>query len=291
MGAVHLPVMLGEVIEYLDLKEGGVYVDGTVGLGGHAEGVLERLGPEGLVIGIDRDEEALGEAEKRLAGKRCILKKAKFSEMAEVVKGLGIRGVDGVLFDFGASMLQMKSPGRGFSFDSGEPLDMRMDRTERLTAADIVNSYPAVEIERILWEFGEERNARKIAKAIYRERQRARIDTCRRLADVVTDAVGRRGRLHPATKTFQSLRIAVNDELGEIKKGLGASLTLLKSGGRLVAVAYHSLEDRTVKVFMKDAAGGGLIRILTKKPLTPWREEVLRNPSARSAKLRAAEAV
>lgn len=290
MRTVHLPVMLGEVIEHLDLKEGGVYVDATVGLGGHAGGILGRLGPEGLVIGIDRDEEALEEAAKRLADKRCVLKKAKFSEMAEAVKGLGIRRVDGVLFDFGASMLQMKSPGRGFSFGSEGPLDMRMDRSERLTAADIVNTYPAVEIERILWEFGEERNARKIAKAIYRERRRAKIDTCRRLADVVTDTVGSRGRLHPATKTFQSLRIAVNDELGEIKKGLGASLTLLKSGGRLVAIAYHSLEDRTVKVFMRDASGGGLIRILTKKPVTPRPEEVSRNPSARSAKLRAAEA-
>lgn len=283
--------MSREAVEFLNLKKGGTYVDATVGLGGHAGEMLKRIGPDGLLIGIDRDAEALREARSRLKGERFILKQARFSEMAGVVSELGIKSVDGVLFDFGASMMQMKSPERGFSFNSDAPLDMRMDRGEGLTAEEVVNSYPAVEIERMLWEFGEERNAKRIAKAIYRERQKARIDTCRRLAEVVSSASGRRGRIHPATKTFQALRIAVNDELGEIKKGLGASLTILKSGGRLVAIAYHSLEDRTVKIFMKDSAGRGLVKILTKKPLTPGRDEVRDNPSARSAKLRAAEAL
>lgn len=292
MKIVHLPVMAGEVIEFLKPREGGIYVDATVGLGGHAQRILEHIGRDGLLVGIDRDEEALGEAAKRFEkDKRVVLRKARFSEMGRVLQDLGIRKVDGAVFDFGASMLQMKSPERGFSFNSNEPLDMRMDRDQELTARDVVNSYPKVEIEKLLWEFGEERDSRRIAKAIYTERRRASIDTCKRLSEVVTSVKGRRGRAHPATKTFQALRIKVNDELNEIKEGLGVSLTLLKSGGRVVAIAYHSLEDRAVKVFIKDAGGRGLVRIVTKKPVRPGREEVMENPSARSARLRAAEVI
>lgn len=283
--------MLREVIQLLEPHKGEVYVDATVGLGGHAQEILGHMRREGLLVGIDRDEEALGEAGRTIRDERCVLRKARFSEMQDVLKELGIRAVDGVLFDFGASMLHMKQPERGFGFASGEPLDMRMDRSEGLTAGVIVNTYPAVEIEHILREYGEERAARKITGAIVRQRQKGEIRTCRELSEVVARVLGRRGRIHPATRTFQALRIAVNDELNELRKGLEASLGLLRSGGRLVAIAYHSLEDRAVKVFMKDAKDRGLVRVLTKKPVTPGMEEILRNPSARSAKLRAAEVI
>lgn len=283
--------MLREVIQLLEPHKGEVYVDATVGLGGHAQGILGHMRREGLLVGIDRDEEALEEAGRTLRDERCVLRKARFSEMQDVLKELGIKAVDGVLFDFGASMLHMKQPERGFGFASGEPLDMRMDRSQSLTAGVIVNTYPAVEIERILREYGEERAARKITGAIVRQRQKGEIRTCRELSEVVARVLGRRGRIHPATRAFQALRIAVNDELNELRKGLEASLGLLRSGGRLVAIAYHSLEDRAVKVFMKDAKDRGLVRVLTKKPVTPGTEEILRNPSARSAKLRAAEVI
>lgn len=291
MKVVHLPVMLGEVIELLRPCEGGVYVDATVGSGGHAGEILRHIGKAGVLIGIDRDEEALVEAEQRLKDKRCVLKKAEFSEMSRVIRELGIRGVDGVVFDFGISMPQMKNPERGFSFNSDEPLDMRMDRSQGLTAGDIVNTYPVKEIDRILREFCEERNSRRIAKAVFSARQKFRIETCRQLSELVTGVSGRRGRIHPATRTFQALRIAVNDELDEIKKGLAAALAHLRSGGRLVAIAYHSLEDRAVKIFMKDAKSRGAVRVITKKPVRPGKNEIMENPSARSARLRAAEAL
>lgn len=281
--------MVREVIQLLEPHRGEVYVDATVGLGGHAQEILRHMGGKALLVGTDRDEEALGQAGRILADKRCVLRKARFSELKEVLTDMGVRAVDGVLFDFGASMLQMKQPERGFGFASEEPLDMRMDRSQPLTAGEIVNTSPAAEIERILREYGEERASKKISGAILRRRQKQEIRTCRELSEVVAGVAGRRGRTHPATRTFQALRIAVNDELNEIRRGLEASIGLLRSGGRLVAISYHSLEDRTVKVFMKDAKGKGLVRVLTKKPLTPGREEILRNPSARSAKLRAAE--
>jgi|Deesub1362A_J573_1020465.scaffolds.fasta_scaffold00199_55 16S rRNA (cytosine1402-N4)-methyltransferase len=289
MKIVHLPVMLREVIELLNPREGGVYVDATVGAGGHSEEILRHIGKKGMLIGIDRDEDALKEAAERLKNKRCILKKARFSEMDEVLKTIDVDSVDGVLFDFGISMLQVKTPERGFSFHSDDLLDMRMDRAQTLTAEDIVNSYPEKEIERILRNFGEERRSARIAKAIVRQRQKARIRTCRQLAELIASVSGKKGRLHPATRTFQALRIAVNDELNEIEKGLDAALRVLRSGGRLVAISYHSLEDRAVKNFMKGSAAQGLVKILTKKPLTPEKQEIVRNPSARSAKLRAAE--
>ncbi|GAB4387589.1 MAG: 16S rRNA (cytosine(1402)-N(4))-methyltransferase RsmH [Thermodesulfovibrionales bacterium] len=278
-------------MELINPHSGGVYVDATVGLGGHAKEILGRIGPDGVLVGLDRDEEALRVAGERLSDGRCVLRKARFSELSQVMEGLGIGAADGVLFDFGASMMQMTEPGRGFSFSSDEPLDMRMDRSQGLTAQEAVNSYPQAELERILREFGEERNARKIARAVVERRRRARITTCRELADLVASVSGRRGRLHPATRTFQALRIEVNDELGEIRRGLEGALGVLRPGGRLVAISYHSLEDRAVKVFMKEEAGRGRLRRLTKKPAVPAREELIRNPSARSAKLRAAEAI
>ncbi len=273
----------------LNISPGGTYVDATIGLGGHAERILALLNTKGRIVGIDRDEDALTLAGERLADPRVLLRKGKFSRMREILREEGIQEADGILFDFGVSMMQFRDMTRGFSFTSDEPLDMRMDRSQTLTAGHIVNTWHERELERILREYGEERFALKIARAIKSCRERKRITTCRELAEIVSGVYRSRGKHHPATKTFQALRIAVNDELGEISKGLEASLELLKSGGRLCAISYHSLEDRTVKNVMRDAGRKGLVRVITKKPLTASPDEIRMNPSARSAKLRGAE--
>jgi len=286
---MHIPVMVKEALEVLDLRQGGIYVDATVGLGGHAAEILKLIGERGRLIGIDRDEEALRIAKERLADERVLLMKGRFSMMRDLLNEAGIKEVDGVLFDFGVSMMQFKDMHRGFSFISDEPLDMRMDRSQALKAEDIVNTYPESELERIFREYGEERLSAKIARAVVNARRKKRIATCAELAGIVAGVYGRRGRLHPATRTFQALRIAVNDEINEIHKGLGSSISILRSGGRLCAISYHSLEDRAVKNFLRNAEREGLLRIITKKPLSPGYEEIMSNPSARSAKLRGAE--
>lgn len=288
---VHLPVMVREVVEMLNIRPGGTYVDATVGLGGHAEEILKLLGPEGRFIGIDRDDEALTMAGQRLGNHRVVLKKGTFSGLKGIMISLGTDGVDGILFDFGVSMMQFKDPERGFSFSAGELLDMRMDRSQNMTAEEIVNDYSQSELEHILREYGEERHARKIARTITAARTRKRIRTCSELAEIVRAVSGGGGRHHPATRTFQALRIAVNDEIGQIDAGLRSSVGLLKRGGRLCAISYHSLEDRMVKHMIKESAREGVLRTLTKKPLTPSREEVRNNPSSRSAKMRGAERI
>lgn len=286
---VHLPVMVREVVEMLNIRPGGTYVDATVGLGGHAEEILKLLGSEGKFVGMDRDDEALKMAGQRLGNHRVVLKKGAFSGLKGVMMSLDVHEVDGILFDFGVSMMQFKDAERGFSFSTGERLDMRMDRSQNISAEEIVNDYPQTELERILREYGEERLARKIAKAIIAARTRMRIRTCNELAGIVRAVSGGGGRHHPATRTFQALRIAVNDEIREIDLGLKSSVGLLRSGGRLCAISYHSLEDRLVKHMIRDSAKEGVLRAMTKKPLTPSREEVMNNPSARSAKMRCAE--
>lgn len=273
----------------LNIHSGGIYVDATVGLGGHAGEILKLMGSGGRLIGIDRDDEALKMARQRLTDDRVVLEKGRFSDLKDLMISAGAGEVDGILFDFGVSMMQFKEAGRGFSFISDEPLDMRMDRSQRLRAEDIINKYPEGELERILKEYGEERFAKKIAKAITAYRAKKRISSCRELADIVNMAYRGRGKYHPATKTFQALRIAVNDEINEIHKGLEASIGLLKSGGRLCAISYHSLEDRVVKNVIRNEGREGRVRTLTKKPLTPSYDEIKKNPSARSAKLRGAE--
>jgi 16S rRNA (cytosine1402-N4)-methyltransferase len=280
-----------EVVEMLNLKQSGVYVDATVGLGGHSEEILKRIGSGGRLIGIDRDDEALRIAGSRLREERLILKRGSFSDMENILSLDGISEVDGILFDLGVSMLQLKDAGRGFSFASDARLDMRMEVTQKLSAWDVVNRYPEKEIDRILWEFGEERLSRKIAKAIMRRRSKDPIDTCSDLSSIVQDVYGGRGRTHPATRTFQALRIAVNRELDQLREGLEASARLLKKGGRLCVITYHSLEDRIVKHFIAGSARNGLFRIITKKPVAPSAEETRTNPSSRSAKLRAAERI
>lgn len=287
----HIPVMVKEVIEVLSPKTGGVYIDATVGPGGHTLEILKYIGPDGKIIGFDRDMETLNIARQRISDGRVVLKKALFSEIKGILKEEGIAGIDGMLFDFGISMLQVKDMERAFSFSSEYPLDMRMDRSKGITAEEIINTYPAHELERILREYGEERLAEKIARAIVSKRKEGRIRSCRELADLVSKVYGRRGKIHPATRTFQALRIAVNNEINEIKEGLQNSIDLLRSGGRLCTISYHSIEDRIVKNFMRDSERKGLLRILTKKPLTPRHEEIKSNPASRSAKLRGAERI
>lgn len=289
MEVFHQPVMLEEVLEALNPRPGGMYVDATIGPGGHSEEILKFIGSEGRLIGIDKDDEALSVAKERLSNGRVILKRGNFSDMEDILLSEGISKVDGIFFDLGISMLQLKNPERGFSFTSAKRLDMRMDRRQELSAWDVVNKYSEKELQRILTQFGEERRSRKISKAIIDSRSKKTIDTCSELSNIVESVYGKKGRLHPATKTFQALRIEVNRELEELRKGLDSSLRLLKKGGRLCVISYHSLEDRIVKNFMADSSKKGLLKIITKKPTTPSHKERRSNPSSRSAKLRVAE--
>jgi 16S rRNA (cytosine1402-N4)-methyltransferase len=287
----HQPVLRERVIELLAPVRNGVYVDATVGLGGHSGDIITRTGAGGRLIGIDRDEEALREAGERLSDNRVILRKGSFADMENLLLNESISEVYGILFDLGVSMMQLKDLERGFSFASDKRLDMRMDREQRLSAWELVNRYPERELERIVREFGEERLSRKIAKAIAGQREKQAINTCSELSAIVEAVYGGRGRVHPATKTFQALRIAVNSEIEQLQAGLQAALRLLKKGGRLCVIAYHSLEDRIVKRFIAEHSKSGQLRILTKKPVSASPEERKGNPSSRSAKLRAAERI
>lgn len=287
----HLPVLQETVVQMLNIRQGGIYVDATVGLGGHAEAILTGIGSDGRLIGIDRDAEAILIAQERLSDSRVTLIRGNFSEMEERINAEGITAVDGILFDLGISSLQVKSPWRGFSFTSEAPLDMRMDRSQQLSARDIVNRYPEKELERIFREFGEERFARKIARVIVERRVKRPIEACSELSYMIEKICGKRGRIHPATRVFQALRIAVNRELDELMRGLHIALRMLRKGGRLCVIAYHSLEDRIVKRFIADNARAGLCSMITRKPITPEPEEMRGNPSSRSAKLRVAEKI
>ena len=283
--------MQNEVMELLNPGQSGIYIDATVGIGGHSEAIVRVLGSEGRLIGIDRDDEALKRSEKRLSDKRVILKKGSFADMESLLRAEGISEADGILFDLGVSMMQLKDSERGFSFLSDQRLDMRMDKSQKLTAWEVVNRYPEKELERIFREYGEDRLSGKIARAIAGRRSRTPIDTCSELSGLIESAYGGRGRLHPATRTFQALRIEVNRELQQLQSGLEAASRILKKGGRLCVISYHSLEDRIVKHFLSDGVRQGLFKRLTKKPVTPAKEEMRINPSSRSAKLRAAERI
>jgi len=304
----HTPVLLNEALHWLNPRRDGVYVDATVGGGGHAEAILERIIPGGRLIGIDRDEVAVEAAAARLArfGEAVVLVRQNYAAIKEVLRTLGLDQVDGVLFDLGASSMQFADPTRGFSFQEGGPLDMRMDRRQPVTAADLVNRLGERELADLIWRYGEERWSRRIARAIAGSRP---IHTTQALAEVVAGSIPRRQwprGIHPATRTFQALRIAINDELLNLEKALPDAAEVLREAGRLCAMTFHSLEDRTIKhTFLRLSRGctcppgasactcGGKqwLRILTKKPVLPSPEEVQRNPRARSAKLRAAERI
>jgi 16S rRNA (cytosine1402-N4)-methyltransferase len=286
---LHEPVLVAEVVKLL--SGANTVVDLTVGAGGHAEALLDH-GVE-RVVGADRDPQALEAAAERLArfGDRFAGVRARFSEVSRIAAEAGVRAVEGVLYDLGVSSLHLDRPERGFSYRAGGPLDMRMG-PDGPTAADVVNTYPEEELIRIIRELGEERFAGRIARAIVRSRQRKPLETTAELAAVVAGAVPRRrGGAHPARRTFQAIRIEVNRELGELEASLPQAVELLAPGGRLVAISYHSLEDRIVKRFLVEKQQRGRMNVLTRKPVRPGAAEAARNPRARSAKLRAAERI
>ena len=281
-------------------------MDATLGGGGHAEAILERIAPGGRLIGIDRDDEALAQASRRLArfGEAAVIVRENFAAITEVLRSQGLKQVDGILFDLGASSMQFDDSTRGFSFSVAGPLDMRMDRRQSVMAADLVNGLREEELAGIIWRLGEDRWSRRIARAIVRARPLA---TTAELAEVVAGAIPRRSwprGIHPATRTFQALRIAVNDELLNLEKAVPDAAEALRVAGRLCAITFHSLDDRTIKhTFLRLSRGCTCppgtsartssetrwLRILTKKPITPSPAEIARNPRARSAKLRVAE--
>jgi 16S rRNA (cytosine1402-N4)-methyltransferase len=305
----HRPVLPRETLELLAPRRGEIVVDATLGTGGHAELLLEAIGPHGRLIGIDRDADGLDVARRRLARFADAFSgiHGDHAELKRLLLAIGIDTVDRVLFDLGVSSRQLDDPERGFSFRADGPLDMRMDARTGPTAADLVAGCSEAELREVLWRFGEERRSRAIARAIAREREKRPLRRTRQLADLVERTLGpgaRRWRIHPATRTFQALRIAVNGEIVGLEALLEDAVSLLRPGGRLAVISFHSLEDRAVKRSLKSLAhrctcppglpvcGCGrqdLLRILTSKPVRPTSGEVERNPRARSAKLRAAE--
>ncbi len=291
---VHVPVMTAEVLHYLRPERGGVFLDCTVGLGGHARALLDAGATR--LIGLDRDPDALARAGEALAAwkDRVELVHADYREIDGVLDARGLASIDGVLADLGVSSLQFDEPGRGFSFQRDEPLDMRMDRTSGPTAADLIAGTEETALADAIYAFGEERRSRRIARAIVDARREGPIATTGRLAAIVRRANPTRGhwRIDPATRTFQALRIWVNQELEGLGRFLEAAVLRLRAGARLAVISFHSLEDRIVKhTFRALAPAGAAFRVLTKKPVSPSDAEVDRNPRARSAKLRAVERI
>lgn len=308
MDAGHIPVLLHECIENLNIRPDGIYVDGTLGMGGHSEQIAGRL-TSGTLVGIDRDETAIARAGARLApfGDRVRLVHGNFRDTAAILDRLGIDAVDGMLFDLGVSSPQLDDAARGFSYKQDAPLDMRMDESAALTAREVVNTYSYEELRRILFEYGEERYAPAIAKRICQHREQKPIETTLELADIIRSAMpasALREKQHPAKRSFQAIRIAVNDELGELPPMLDAAEKNLKPGGRLAVITFHSLEDRIVKKKLQELAQGCIcppefpvcvcgrkpkVKLITRKPIVSGEEELAENPRARSAKLRVAE--
>lgn len=287
---IHIPVLLNETILLLAPVDGGIYVDGTLGLGGHTEKILQTCGPSGRVIGFEWDDNALELATKRLApfGLRFSSQHRSYSEIMDGLTEMKIKRVDGLLLDLGVSSLQFDNKTRGFSFQTDGPLDMRMDKRGRTTAEAIINNFSKDDLADIFYYFGEERQARRIAEHIVAERQKEQISTTSHLARIISRAIPKKfhpHKIHVATKSFQALRIAVNKELDNLSVFLDTVTKILKPGGRVCIITFHSLEDRLVKWKFKD---NPLLHVLTKKPVTPDIEETKINPRARSAKLRAA---
>jgi len=284
---MHFPVMADEAVSWLSVRPEGAYLDATCGLGGHA-GMIARMLTTGIVIANDRDPESLEMARRNTSewGGRIRFHQGPFGSLAEAVAEAGIAKVDGILADLGVSRYQLTDPGRGFSLMQDGPLDMRLDRTTGTTAADLVNFTNEKKLADLIFHLGEERRARRVARAIVRARP---IRSTRHLADVVLRAVPRTGRIHPATRTFMALRMAVNDEQGELGRLLEHAPDLLSNGGRMVVISFMSIDDRMVKERFRTLGREGRAAILTKHPLEPSEDEIARNPASRSAKLRALE--
>ncbi len=309
IGFSHVPVLYQEVMDGLDVKPGGTYADGTLGGAGHAGGICERLGESGHLIGIDRDADALRAAAEKLKSFscRCSLVQSNYSDIKLVLEQLGVSSLDGALLDLGVSSYQLDNPERGFSYMHDAPLDMRMNALDSLTAEDVVNGYPQEELARIISEYGEERWAARIAQFIAKARQEHRLRTTFELVDVIKAAVpasARREGPHPAKRTFQALRIEVNDELGHLSRALGDFMDVLAPGGRFAVISFHSLEDRIVKESFAKRLDPCIcppdfpvcvcgrkpdVKKVTKKPVVAGKEELERNPRSRSAKLRIIE--
>lgn len=306
----HISVLLDECIEYLNIKPDGVYVDGTMGMGGHSEAILKHL-TTGRLVSIDRDDRALDFAGKRLApfGERSIRVKGNFADVGSILDELGIDKVDGMMFDLGVSSPQLDNAERGFSYMKDAPLDMRMDERAPLTAWEVVNRWPEEELKSILWKYGEERYSGRIAAAIVKRRERQTIDSTAELAEIIRGAMppaALREKQHPAKRSFQAIRIAVNDELGSLEQMLQQAENRLAPGGRLLVISFHSLEDRMVKESIRAREDGctcppefpvcvcgfvPTLKSVTRKPVVPSKAELDRNPRARSAKLRIAERI
>jgi len=301
----HIPVLYQDIIHALQPRSGGSYVDCTLGAGGHAQGILEASQPDGKLLGLDLDPQAIAIAEKRLAsfGERVRIERASYVELSRVLESIGWKGVNGIVFDLGVSSMQFDTPERGFSFQQDAPLDMRFSPDSPLSAAELVNQMSEAELAEIIFRYGEDRNARRIARAIVRARP---LETTKQLAAVVAGTGGARDHLHPATRTFQALRIAVNEELKSIEAALPQAVQALNKGGRLAVISFHSLEDRIVKDFINQESTDCLcpprqpqctcghkasLKKITRKPIVPAETEITENPRARSAKLRIAEKI
>ncbi len=305
----HIPVLYNEVMEALNIRPDGIYVDGTVGGGGHSSGICERLSPEGTLIAVDRDTAALEAAGRRLAGYDCrkVFLHANYSETDAIEEAAGGRKVDGILLDLGVSSFQLDNAERGFSYMHDAPMDMRMNEDDILTAYEVVNGYSEKELARIIREYGEEKWAARIAEFIVRERAKEPVRTTGRLTEIIKAAIPARARRtgpHPSKRTFQAIRIEVNDELGHLREAVSRMPDLLESGGRLAIISFHSLEDRIVKTEFEKRLDPCTcpkefpvcvcgkkpdVRKVTRKPLTASEEELENNPRARSAKLRVIE--
>ncbi|MDP8230552.1 MAG: 16S rRNA (cytosine(1402)-N(4))-methyltransferase RsmH [Candidatus Gorgyraea atricola] len=290
---LHKPVLLQEVMHFLDPADGDVIVDATIGGAGHAKEILRRIGPSGLLIGIDKDKESLKIADEQLKSSEGSfrLMNGNFKDLKNILQDSKTSEVDGILFDLGISSIQMESAERGFSIKNSGPLDMRMDKTQHLTAATLVNNLSEFELSRLIKHFGEERFHKRIAASILRARREKKIETTAELAQIISRSMPygrRRERIHPATRTFQALRIKVNEELSAMEEALKDAPSVLKKGGRLCVISFHSLEDRIAKTTLREFSAQDVFQILTKKPVMAKGDELMENPRARSAKLRAA---
>ncbi len=293
---MHQPVLLKEVISHLNLKEGDIVLDATVGGGGHAAEILKRIGPDGRLLGLDADESAIRRTEdklKNLSGSVSLIK-GNFRDLDMLLSKTGIKSLDAALFDVGISSYQLEDASRGFSMKYNARLDMRMNTSLDLTAYDIVNNFKESQLSDIIKTYGEERMSKAIARQIVKARAEKPIETTHELAEIVRRAAGfsyRKSKIDPATRTFQAIRIVVNDELGALEEGLKKAVSWLDTGGRVCVISFHSLEDRIVKRLFKGYASLGILNILTKKPIRPSDKEIAENPRSRSAKLRVAERI
>jgi len=292
-GTKHIPVLLEEVLSGLDLRPGKNIIDGTVGGGGHAESILQQIAPGGKLLGLDKDEDAIRRTKQKLKpfGDRATLVNDSYINVQKQTYDHGFRQIDGILLDLGFSSDQIEDSRRGFSFQSEGPLDMRFNPADSLTAEEIINSWNQEDLSKIFRQYGEERYAREIATAIIKARKSDRITTTTQLVKVIESVVRRKGKTHPATKVFQALRIAVNDEFETVKKGLEESIKVLSPNGRLAVISFHSLEDKIVKEIFKQKETEGLIKRINKKVIKSSYEEIRQNPRARSAKLRVVQKI